>query len=761
MCDQEKGVKSEGGQEEATTVLQLRPVKYQLELVYLGSNRIEREDDVYRCKFDLTSEGSLDGVNPCTTIENAVRDTAEDDDSDLAARSRVADGTPVEPAGDSCYRVMITDNHGTRTSESLSLLSRRSRLAAFPNFNGDRISNPAYYEWAENNKNNWIPDVRPLVPFRVIVRKFVGGTQVAMDNEDLSVVFEVKDPKEDLDQNDGQRQTFLEGFFTKYNRVELSPWLGDDNALTWFKGLRLPPPGEPGVKATEVLRRMSYAEPPVVKEAHANEEVLPFSELSEPDGDGPMNAKFPVEPIDDPDEGFAVGISDVGFYPWPAAGDNYRFLISLKEGDADIRDTEANGGPVALIDDQQHAIEKADPVEESRWYTTPRFAIWRKIEFKLNVRATGTVDADITWANITTMYQKMFTEVVAPELSFELTQEAWRDLMVEVFNITDDDDVRRLNESDYTDLFPPFIVAGLDTGPRKTRLKTFARKAISHACGHSNIPDPDHDDNKPTQADGTGLCMFLCMTTAISTLGSYMGDRIFWMRKPSGGSGVQKATSTCAHEFGHVRSLRHAITARGGVGVGKAYEDATNARVVRVFDPEANCQILDHDGDDNYACLMAYSRPITAEPCALCALSMRFYDRVEIQKNGRYRNEIIESIGPVRILQIRQVGGNDRLFDVTGSTVNGASGTTIELIAAGPETDFTTRSGENLKGVTNLTRMQKGETWTSAGAGGVTESTVDWGSAGKKRSCSLTGAGDKVVTFRFGNESAEVTLRVP
>ena len=88
------------------------------------------------------------------------------------------------------------------------------------------------------------------------------------------------------------------------------------------------------------------------------------------------------------------------------------------------------------------------------------------------------------------------------------------------------------------------------------------------------------------------------------------------------------ATSTCAHEFGHVKSLRHAHTNALPVwyiGPGAPVQTL-------LVDPNNNNQPLDHDSKDAFACLMSYTRPINAEPCGFCALSMRFYDRVEIQK---------------------------------------------------------------------------------------------------------------------------------
>ena len=647
--------KTQAGTAEKQTVLQLQPVKYKLTLVYMGHERIEREAATgsslpkvkkpppYRCRYELrkgadAGDALLDTVQE---IPNQVRKGTDDDASKKAATPAADGGDWSQPASDEVYKVRILDNHGTRTAENLDLLGN----------NGDKNSNIKYFK-----DRGWLPDVFPAVPLRVVVRKFVGDEQVDFDNKKLKVIAEVKNPVEEFDQNDGRRRDFIQDFFDKYNRTDTTPDPGDDNALTWFQGHRAPSASHPGVSAKTVLRKIKYKDKPAVDVHTAeNKDIINFKkDTSSAKSHKKSNASFDLEEVEEEVGGDKkkVGIADMAFVPWPAGGDKFRMLFSLWEGNCDVRETKENGKDVEVVDDDDK------PIEKPRSYVTGRFLIWRKTEFKLCVLTNNTAEADIDWDDITAMYRKMFVEVVKPEKTVTLTREAWartlKSLYSSVPNINDN---AHYTEAVYNATLFPDVVATSAGFNGFDAVESFGREAIKQACADEGIDDPSAGNARKDQRDGNGMFMFLCKDPRVgSVLGAYVGDRIFWMRKADPPNSAAKSTSTCAHEFGHVKSLRHAHT---NTDAGW-YMTAPAAPTQTIYiNPHVNNQPIDHDAKDAFACLMSYTRPIDAEPCGLCALSMRFYDRVEIQKGNRFQDEILERSGPVTIATYSTSGAGD------------------------------------------------------------------------------------------------------
>ncbi len=747
----EKGVKSQAGTLERRTVLQLRPVRYQVKLLYLGAERIERDARRYRCDAPLCALDSLDPLDPSTVLPNVVEGSREGEEYDRPARPRDEGGTPDDPpeASDRRLRILITDNHGTRTAENLTLLGER----------GDRKSNPTYYR-----ERRWLPDVEPAVPFRVVVRRFAGTTPLPLEDDDLKVEIEIKDPREELDRNDGRRRAFLNDFFKKYNREDRDPTPGDDNALTWFKGGRRPSARDAGVKAEEVLKRLPYRDPPVVEEVCVERDVVAFSDLSGVTAAGDMNASLDLELVEDPDAGVEVGVADFALRPPPVSGDNYRFLLRVVKGTDDIRETRENGAEVELLDQDAHAIPAP------RWYCGPRLTLWRKTEFRLCVLANHTTRNDIRWADITSWYRKVFLEVVPPSDYPELTREAWARIVQRMFSSTPDVG----NAAHYTEevynrtLFPDVVTREVrvrGTVQRRVdfdKVEDFARRAIAEACQAAGIADPSSGDARRKQDDGNGLFMFLCKDPRVgSVLGAYIGDRIFWMRKPSGANGTAMATSTCAHEFGHVKSLRHAHT--GGDWGFFAAAGAATADARYIIDPRSNNNPLDHDARDAFACLLSYTRPVTAEPCGLCALGMRFFDRVEIQKSTRFRNEIIERMGPLTAVTYSQNRSGQVILREIGGPIalDSSTNQTAFIMALGPDIAYTTRGGSNRTGRVNMTGIPKGEArWTRSNSH-VGLAYVGSGTTFLRIRVTARSPGTSVVTYRNGRDpSISVTFNV-
>lgn len=767
-----KGEKAQAGQTDKKTVLQLKPVKYKVTLLFMGRQRIKRaKGSDYNCSYELKTEDDA-MVFGLTPVPNRVREQNPDDPSKKAATPLDKGGSTDKPKSELVYKVMILDPHGTRESENLQLLGN----------DGDNISNVKYYD-----DRGWMPDVKPALPFRAVVRKYIGDEQVDMD-KDLEVGFEIKDPVEEFDSNDGRRRDFLTEFFTKFNRTANSASTGDDNAPRKFKGQREHPQAAAGCKATDVLKKVPYKSPPAVDQPAPSgtnpigNGTVAFGDLTAADAYGSRGAKFKVTRVDEAASGKKVGVADLAFCPWPAGGDNYRFLVNLLDGGTDVRDTRQNGAEVLMLDDDGVTIPKP------RTYVTGRFVIWRVIPFKLCVLCNATAEADINWDFVTRIYRKMFVEVIPPAGGdvgggggfFTMTRDAWKDLVKQLFpGLAGINDEANYTQAIFETTFVPDAIANaqMATYPDATaaarrrrlqnemftKIETAAKRAIAAACAQSpgNVPDPSSGSARTKQDDGNGLFMFLCRDPKVgSTLGAYIGDRIFWMQKPTGANAENRATSTCAHEFGHVRSLRHAHT--GGEFASYVIGGAgTNTFIV---DPASNNNPIDHDGRDAYACLMSYTRPIDAEPCGLCSLSMRFYDRVEIQKTGAFREEILRRYGPVSLATFADDGaGNITLTEVGASiALNSATHQEVEIMALGPEIEFVQRSGPPAqKGRVNMSNYPAGAgTWRATPGGRV---SLAWAGSDTFIRIKVRALAPGAVTLTYrqgGDPTASVTINV-
>ena len=503
--------KKQDGTQEKRTVLQLQPVKYKLSLVYLGHERIKRDEPTkklkktdspppYRCRLELRKgQGPADALlDTVQVIPNQVRHGTNDDASVKAAKPADDGGDWSNPPADEVYKIRILDNHGTRTAENLDLLGN----------DGDKNSNIKYF-----NDRGWIPDVYPALPFRVVLRKFVGDEQVDYDAK-LKVVVEVKNPVEEFAQNDGRRRTYLEDFFNKYNRTDANPDPGDDNALSWFQGQRKPSASHPGVKAKEVLRKVKYKNKPDVDVHTAdNKDIIDFKkDTSSASAHEKYKAIFDFDEAKESpaDGGKKVGVADMVFAPWPAGGDKFRMLFTLVDGKKDVRQTKENGLDVTVVDDDDKQIDK--PLA----YVTGRFIIWRKTEFKLCVLANGTVEGDINWADVTAMYRKMFLEVVKPETFVTLTKDAWTRTLKSLYSTVPDVN----NNAHYTTavhnatLFPDVIATSVGFNGFN-EVERFGREAIKQACTTRASTTPRPATRATTSATATA-CSCSCAKTLAS-----------------------------------------------------------------------------------------------------------------------------------------------------------------------------------------------------------------------------------------------------
>src|SRR5262249_10195081 len=141
------------------------------------------------------------------------------------------------PLFDEVLRIMVTDNHALPAAE-FDFLGLPDESFASKTRSSPPRTKPTSY-----TSNNWLRDIKPLVPFRIVVRRRRGDTPVDLDSAafPVSVDLEIKDPREELRQNDGLRRVFLEGFIANRKALALSaPQPGDDNGRVKDGGIGQP-----------------------------------------------------------------------------------------------------------------------------------------------------------------------------------------------------------------------------------------------------------------------------------------------------------------------------------------------------------------------------------------------------------------------------------------------------------------------------------------------------------------------------------------
>lgn len=764
----DRGRKRQSGQTRARTVLKLLPVRYMVTFSYLGHDRIQRNDTDYRCKYKL-EPGAQPGApafheRDPRRLPNVVPAGATADAAVKAATPSSQGGDNTNPPGDEVYRIMISDNHGMRSDDS-NLLGRGGSP------DGDRESKPDNYAKTGGNKVDWMPDIKPAVPFRIVVRKYVGTAQVDFD-QPLKAKIEIKDPVEEFAQNDGNRRTFLQGFFNKYNRGSANPDVGDDNCPTLFQGTRLQTAAQPGVKATDVLKKAPYRSLPVADLPPSAADVhVQFSELSNADAQGPMGAKFDLQQVDE--RGKKIGVADLAFTPYPAFGDNFRFLITLiNDSGQDVRDTRENGHPVEMTDQTNGAA-----IPKPRAYTTGRFILWKRMKIKMVVLINRTSASDLDWAGMKSVYRKSFIDIEEPDPApngyVSLRPEQWINLLKQIFPSATDTTAldALLTAAPPNDLntvygrffFPAHLQNTKTRAVLRSAIDTFIRNAVTLACSSDgrNLEPPDSTEGRKqdkTVRDRNSEGFFVGLVRTLvdpatapnnatlgnvrslaNLLGVSFGDRMFWFNNGSQhpGNTIQLTTNTLSHEMGHAQYLRHGITqgnysGSGGGGGGDngtwngaapAGGGAAPAAVAfDFFHSQYNCQLLDHDHNDAYNCLMSYSpqRVVSVAPCGVCDLTMRFYDRVKIQAAAEYQNQITQGLSPASIAQVTALNKTSNTAGavvaaswtlqeppLTGTPAvrrlpNLRVGNTMDVVCVSKEAVYDSQAGPGARGRVNL-----------------------------------------------------------
>ena len=718
------GAKGVTGASAKTAAVQLKPITYQISLHYMGESRIKFTPATYRCRCELLKESAAappppgePRPDPATSLQvapaviaNVVRDKAPNTPGAKPALPASRGGNCSNPSGDEIYRIAIRDNHA---------VAKGDLNAVF----GGALSKPDSY-----TARGWTPAIKPALPLRVVVRKLLGDEEVSMTDA-LEVILEIKDPKEELSQTNGNRRDFIKGFFGKYNRTDAEYDPGDDNALKRFGGHREGSAKYPGVKAADVIQVIPYAKPPVAAEGAGNPDAVTFESLSAPTALGTARVVIPVQGVDAAD-GKKVGVADFAFRPPPLGGDNYRLLLSLRGelekkggGKTDIREQKLNGAKVKLVDDQKKSI----PFPCS--YTTGRFVVWRKIHFRMLVLCNGMAAGGIDFNSIAKTYRKSFIMLESPAHTFTADWKVWRDALQARYAGTPTADAwfADANEANLKLAYAEGLIPGTYAVQPKFKFDhggtveyTFSldpdvhaitRYLIKRACTDpaTKLTNPDGNDQKSQdKPDSDGMFVLFAQrmspdskkmppSSRDTTLGEYIGDRIFYMYE----STPDDTTDTCAHELGHALFLSHSLT--------HSYEFSWNgAAVINTMEATNNCAIHDHDQADAATCLMSYTSSSSLEkypydPCGACTLGLRFFNKNELQKPANYGQKMFDDVKPAAIVQLDEP--NDDLVEAIPDL--GVTGD-LFLMVVGKKKDWPKSAGTwparvNLAGLDNVT----------------------------------------------------------
>lgn len=712
------------------TVLQLAGIQYRIFLYYLGSKRIRRSGQ-YNCDYELhrgadpnPNDPDARKLDPVTEIRNVAIFSSDPDSPhflDAGVSKPLSEGGDnTGPVFDDEYRIVIKDYHGMRNDD------------VWP---GDLLGSGANNTSKPQNYNTrrFDEDIVPDIPFRVVVRKYLAGMPLDLTANELAnlrVAWEVKDPDERTDHvSDTGQRDFLKDFIENH-RAD-STKVGDDNCQDTFRGMR--PSGQAGVDPTTVFFSAPYRDQPPIDRpapppaggggaANPLEDVLSHNEATATRMTA-LNTQRGVTELTRVEEPFGPGgtlvsgVSDVTFQPYPAGGDNYRFLLTLTDASGtDVRQLRLDGDDNFVPAPTGGAapppgtlpiwiVENNRQVPHPCCFTSGKFTIWRRINMPLVVftnsnpilapgatpPATGgaSLNTRITWPDVKRRYKEAFVEISGPGVEHHLDQNGWRNLLQSYFRSagTGVSLAQINNNANYTGymqaLFPPFLQtppagyrAGRDdrwTEWQWEHLDGLVTRAVRNACNAEGItPRPRRSSR---QRNSHGFCIFLTrdvIPTGVVTTsatpgiptgapirqdvgGMYVGEQQFHMIDSN-------TTTTLTHELGHGLYLRHGNTAPinnlAGSAAPTTYVPAAGANIANVQcyslrESDGNgVNHLDHDQADFNDCIMSYENTgANIDFCAVCLLTLRYYDRVRLANNER--PAITAGWDPVQICEIQ------------------------------------------------------------------------------------------------------------
>lgn len=491
------------------------------------------------------------------------------------------------------YRVLTHDNHALRDADD-GLLGG----------GGDNTSKPKNYE-----ANNWTRDIRPAVAFRVEVQQLRNGQRTRLPPDRFYVRWEVEDVEEEYARWDDamapdRPKTWLEKFFKHFQRNRGNGASKEnDNCPKDFGGAR---DVDKKIDPARVLYETPFRT--VRPQPLASAGALQTRSLLMPETD---------------DSGQPIGVSDVIFFPPPIGGDNYRFKLTV---------TDELGTPLPLDGDEDQL-------------TTGVFTLWRKTTIDLLVTFDNVDTNYIKWDDVRAAYRAAFVEVEGPRQIKKYNEANWKRVVRDYFINTVKADAAKVNDDaryDYANFFLPDL-SGANADWCWTHGEALAKIFLQEGYDDTGRTSPRDDDR---QNDTPGLNVFLCedLHRTSTALGMYLGEREFFMVTRGDG------TVTFTHEMGHALYLRHALI---------RFDTSNN-----VTDDLFNDNWLDHDQGDAVVCAMAYendyygangakkraSGAVEWHFCSVCALTLRFYDRVAMSDKKAYRDLIYSTFEPIRLV---------------------------------------------------------------------------------------------------------------
>lgn len=742
------GAKQQTGKSQHRVVLQLKPVEYRLSLIYLGDRRVRHSPATnskgYHCSFEMKRGSSA--VEPLQKIENVIRgwhSLKEEDKRVVLPLSAGGDnGNPS--GGENPVRVLIRDGHGMTTHDS--------------EMNGGNLLGDgadAKSKVDSYTSNEFIHDIVPDVPLRVVVRKFIGNDPVSLKPDELRILWEIKDPPEDLDQTtDPRAKDFVKRFIEAERFDSAKP--GGDNAALEFGGLRDPrgTAATAGIPAARALFELPYvATPPVDRVQLPLTPIQPKTPLPKPPMNDLVDHPDPLVPLTAHSNDRAlskltgveelfigqrvtVGVSDVLFRPAAISGDNYRFLLTLTDPSGqDVRELEDEDRSVKTLDDQRVEI----PLP--RHYATPRFVVWRRVDFRLVVRTNKLPSTHVSWARVTSYYKPAYWEVPDPLKEYELTWTGWvkhiRDFFqhegIPIAGINDD---LNFPDAQFGQFFWPVVCATVppswnppDFGnwmssetirrsgnpPSASEqlqfrqsawyreLDTFhqriTRRIIKAACQTEGIAPPTETAR---QMNAEGFYALVSMpATPFSGLGGVsMGDQYFIMAR------ADNPTLVLVHELGHAVYLRHCVTTRFAPKPVWLMKAGLGTERVQLFSMKINCSPLDHDHRNAVDCVMSYDNAtIQTNLCGGCLLHLRFYEMKRLR--AKHLHPLITSgwdPAAIRWVFMKEPMAPDEFSETFLPLPKNMSLTIATLAEPEPTiTDATVKSGKVLDTLDNTT----------------------------------------------------------
>lgn len=639
------------------TVSQLTRVSFQIRLIYDRDG--EFGSDNYELVRGTHPSAGNKPLKAGEVLGNVVKTPSSghpDNERAALPTGRPADssggdvGGNTNPVVDEVVRIVIDDPH---------TLPQDEMGEAF----AEDYSRVEWYRTGVFALNDpWIAHIRPMIPLRIEVSKHVGGKRVDL-KEPLKVVLELKDPPEELGMHeDGSRaQEFMRDFFRRHRAKpgdgaavdadEQDRHAGDDNAPAAFDGVRSPDVGG-ALRADDVFRlvepepdRLLLVKPKALGPRRVELDVVPEADPSAAQGAG---GPPPVK----------VGSARVWFRPWPAGGDNHRFLLTLTDASGqDVREQRINGGSVILRDDDGRRI--LPPYA----YTTGRFVIWKRIRAELVARVNHETLAAGGWDDVQRRFTPAFYEIEPPDAArvVEVTYAQWRAALIRVFG-----DVSQVRPEHYAFGLVPLPLMGEAARLKAAKVdvvKDLTRLLIESTCDQIlGVDDPRSGTHS------RGLYVMVCKGPAYPfkrAFGEYVGDGTVWIS--TGNTQRQPPTRELhrmvAHETGHALWLRHAhttFTPARWLRAGQS--DVLKGQFMLLYDGGSDTFLTHHDQHGAYNCLMAYSHDEDTRPCAVCALSLRFYDRPKIINSDPDRHQILEGLKQAQIVSVTEELIRGRVF---------------------------------------------------------------------------------------------------